>query len=74
MNFFKEYSGPSLYHKDTTTLSRVYLTSITGEIKVGAEIKDFAWLTKEDFVKKRFPMIQVNEKEIIPDLIKGKRF
>lgn len=70
IEFFKEYSGISFYHQNRITNQRVYIVSVTGNFKPGAEIKDIVWLTKENFEKKQFPMIPTTEKEIIPDLIK----
>lgn len=69
-NFFKEYSGKSFYHPSRITRQKIYITSISGDIKTGAEIEDFIWLTKEDFEKRKFTMIPITEKKIIPDLIK----
>lgn len=74
LNFFKEYSGKSLYHPNRITRQKVYVVSISGSIKTGAEIEDFIWLTKEDFKKRKFLMIPITEKKIIPDLIKRRIF
>lgn len=70
LKFFKEYSGKSFYHPNRITKQKIYIVSISGEIKPDAEIESYVWLTREDFVKKRFPMIPITEKKIIPDLIR----
>ena len=70
LNFFKEYSGKSFYHANQIIKQKIYIVSISGGIIPGAEIEDFTWLTKEDFEKRKFSMIPITEKKIIPDLIK----
>jgi len=70
LDFFKEYSEKSFYHPDRITRQKIYIVSISGDIKTGAEIESFVWLTREDFEKRKFPMIPITEKKIIPDLIK----
>jgi len=73
LKFFGEYSGKSFYH-EYITKNRVYIVSIEGKIKPGAEIERVIWLTKNDFEKHKFPMIPMTENEIIPDLIKHQLF
>ena len=68
-NFFKEYSGKSFYQPSRITKQKIYIVSISGEIKPDKEIESYIWLTREDFDKKRFSMIPITEKKIIPDLI-----
>lgn len=70
--FFKEYSGKSFYHPGQFTIQKIYIVSVSGDIKPDSEIEDFIWLTKKDFKKRKFPIIPITEKEIIPDLIKEK--
>lgn len=70
LNFFKEYTGKSFYHPNQITKQKIFIVSISGEIRPGAEIENFIWLTKEDFEKRKFPMIPIIEEKIIPDLIK----
>jgi len=74
MNFFKEYSSQHFYDPDKISQQRIYIVSAEGEPKSGAEIEKIIWLTREDFEKRKYPMIPINEKEIIPDLIKKKVF
>ncbi|MFH1253062.1 MAG: hypothetical protein V1664_01895 [Candidatus Uhrbacteria bacterium] len=74
MVFFKEYSGVSFYHPDQITKQRVYVVKINGKPKPAAEIEDFVWLTKKDFKKRKYKMVPITENEIIPDLIKQKKF
>jgi 8-oxo-dGTP pyrophosphatase MutT (NUDIX family) len=70
--FFKEYSNPSFYHPERTTIERVYIAEIDGEIKPDEEIESFVWFSKEDFENKKYPMITNTEEVLIPDLIKSK--
>ena len=74
LSFFKEYSGKSFYNPGQITKQKIYIVSISGEIKPDAEIESFVWLTREDFDKKKFPMIPIIEEKIIPDLIKEEIF
>lgn len=74
LSFFKEYSGKSFYHSNRITKQKIFIVSISGEIKPGAEIENFIWLAKEDFKKRKFPMIPITEKKIIPDLIRQEIF
>ena len=68
--FFKEYTSPSFYHTENTTVQRIYIAEIKGDPVPAAEIDNFVWLTMEDFKKHAYPMIPVTQNEIIPDLIK----
>ena len=72
--FFKEYRGESPYHKDTITISKVYIVTIEGEISPSFEIGGYVWMSREDFQNKKYPLVEITEKEIIPDLIRGKIF
>lgn len=74
MKFFKEYFSEHFYEPGKISQQRIYIVSATGEPKLGAEIEKIIWLTREDFEKKKYPMITINEKEIIPDLIKQNIF
>ena len=69
--FFKEYTNPSFYYPERTTIERVYMAKISGHIKPSAEICDFVWLSKEDFENKKYPMIRNDQEKLIPDLIKA---
>jgi len=69
--FFKEYSNKSFYHPERTTIERVYIAEIEGEIKPAEEIESFVWFTKEDFENKKYPMITSTQEALIPDLIKA---
>lgn len=73
MEYFGEYSGKSPYHEYISN-NKVYITEIKGEIKPSREIEDYVWLTAVDFHNKKYPMISINEEEIIPDLIKKEFF
>lgn len=70
LRFFKEYSGKSFYEANQIINQKIYIVSISGEVKPDAEIESFVWLTRDDFDKKIFPMIPITEEKIIPDLIK----
>ncbi|KKP32876.1 MAG: hypothetical protein A2312_03095 [Candidatus Staskawiczbacteria bacterium RIFOXYB2_FULL_32_9] len=69
--FFKEYTNPSFYHPERTTIERVYIAKVSGQIKPASEIRDFVWLCKEDFENKKYPMITNDQEKLIPDLIKA---
>lgn len=69
--FFGEYPGRSFYFPDQVYNKRVYTAKIKGTIKPDAEIEDYVWVTKEDFIAKKYPMITDTEEKIIPDLIKA---
>jgi len=66
--FFGEFSSPSFY-SSWNTLNRLYLVEIENNPSPGHEIKEVIWLTKEDFLNKKFPMIPIIENTIIPELI-----
>ncbi|MFA6274453.1 MAG: NUDIX domain-containing protein [Candidatus Paceibacterota bacterium] len=70
--FFKEYDGPSFYRHSERTKNIMYLAKISGDIKPDMEIESFVWLSGEDFINKKYPMIPIYESDIIPDLIKEK--
>lgn len=70
IKFYKEYSTTSFYNPTISMKERVYIISIIGDIKPGAEIEDFVWFSKDDFYSKKYPMITHTETELIPDLIK----
>jgi len=69
--FFKEYQGFSFYNPDTRMIQRVYIVTISGIAKPNAEIESIILLSKEDFEQKKYPMITINEEEMIPDIIKA---
>ncbi|MEK7586101.1 MAG: NUDIX domain-containing protein [Patescibacteria group bacterium] len=70
--FFKEYIGPSFYNPDKhITKQRIYIIKIEGTITPAMEIESYIWFTKKDFVNKKYPMITMTEKELIPDVIKA---
>jgi len=69
MEFFKEYLYKSTYHKNCMTKSRIYIAKIKGKLNPGREIEKIIWFTKEDFNNKKYPMIPVNDEEVIPDII-----
>ncbi|MDD5191932.1 MAG: NUDIX domain-containing protein [Candidatus Nanoarchaeia archaeon] len=68
--FFKEYVAKSPYEKDVMTISRVYITNISGEIKAAEEIKNNVWMSKDEFNKNKYSLISTTREKIIPDLIK----
>lgn len=74
LKFFKKYSGKSFYHPNQITIQKIYIVSVSGNITPGAEIEDFVWLSKDDFRARKFQMIPITEKKIIPDLIQQKIF
>ena len=69
LSFFKQYSWVSFYHPDIPLIQKIYLASISGEIKPDMEIKSFVRLSREDVEQKRFTLIAKDENELIPDLI-----
>lgn len=71
-DFFGEYPGKSFYQPERTYNQHVYLAEIEGKIVPDAEIRDYLWLTKEDFLSKKYPMITNDEEKVFPDLIKKK--
>lgn len=71
MKFFKTYEGESFYLPGLKLIQKLYLAKIVGDIKPDAEIEDFVWLTKEDFLKKKYLILPSDEEKIIPDLIKN---
>ena len=52
------------------SISRVYISNISGEIKSAEEIKNSVWMSKEEFNKNKYPLINTTKEKIIPDLIK----
>lgn len=70
--FFKEYTNPSFYHPERTTIERVYIAEIVGKLKPDTEIAELVWITKEDFAKQKYPMITNDREKMIPDLISSK--
>lgn len=69
VKFFKEYEGESFYLPGLKLIQRLYLVKILGDIRPDAEIEDFVWLTKEDFFKKKYIILPIDEGKVIPDLI-----
>jgi len=69
--FFKEYKAKSPYHADTITISRIYIAKVSGEPKAGREIKDYVWMSKDDFNNNKYPLLSLTKDKVIPDLIKG---
>ncbi len=70
MNFYKKYLTKSPYN-DYMVETRLYQAKIKGNLKPGMEITEFIWLGRDDFEKKRYSTIPVNQEKIIPDLIKS---
>ncbi len=68
--FFKEYICDSPYIPDVKSISKVYITKIKGDPKPGAEITEYVWMSRKDFENKKYFLVDVTQKEIIPDLIK----
>jgi len=69
-DFFGKYASPSPYHKNTITIQKVYITKISGTLKPSKEIQSYVWITREDYEKQKYPLIEITHNEIIPDLIK----
>ena len=68
LKFFREFSSQSFY-SPRFTINRVYIVNIKNKPVPKNEIEEIIWLSKEDFLNKRFPMIPVIEEKIIPELI-----
>jgi len=47
--FFGEYVAKSAYEPDIIMRSRVYITTVSGDIEVGKEIQSYVWMTREEF-------------------------
>lgn len=73
-SFFKEYICDSPYIPNTRTITKTYITKIRGELRPGMEIVSYVWISRKDFENKKYPLIDVTEKYIIPDLIKENIF
>jgi len=72
--FFREYVAPSPYNADVITESHVYLIEISGKIKTGKEIREFVWMSKQEYKNNKYPLIATTREKIIPDLIKAGYF
>ncbi len=70
MTFFKKYFMKNPYEKDSMTETKCFLVDAKGEPKPDNEIESIIWYSKEDFLNKKYPMLEENEKGVIPDLIK----
>ena len=68
--FFKEYFMKNPYDPESMTKTRCFLAKVKGEPKPKNEIEKIIWYGKEDFERKIYPMVEENEKVLIPDLIK----
>ncbi len=68
LKFIGEFSSPSFY-SPTFTINRIYLTDVKNKPVPNNEIEEIFWLSKEDFLSKRFPMIPIIEERIIPAVI-----
>jgi len=69
--FFNEYKSKSFYH-DYLMINRIYLVTIKGKLIPSMEIEKFIWLTKEDFLQNKHPMIPVIRDVVLPELISKK--
>ncbi|MEK7088984.1 MAG: NUDIX domain-containing protein [Patescibacteria group bacterium] len=72
LKFFGKYFSDNFYNRNIALDNIVYIATINGDMRPDNEIENFVWFSKEDFETKKYPMITVTEKEIIPDLIKAK--
>lgn len=73
MKFFGKYTNESPYSNHLTE-NRIYIAQAQGNPNPGFEIDEHVWLSKEDFENERYSMIEINQKEIIPDLIQERVF
>ena len=62
------YQNP--YNENTLTINRVYFVEISGNLKPAKEIKRILWLSRNDFEGKIYPLIDITQEAIIPDLIR----
>lgn len=69
MTFFKKYFMKNPYDKDSMTETKCFLVEAEGLPKPDKEIESVIWYGKKDFLKKEYPMLEENEKGVIPDLI-----
>lgn len=69
--FFWTYTGPSPFKEHTTSINIVYVVDAVWDVTIGHEITNFAWISKEDFEHKKYPLLPITQNEIIPDLIKN---
>ncbi len=72
--FFREYIAKSPYEENVISINRIYITNISGEIKTAKEIKNYVWMSKEDFNNNKYLLIAITKEKIIPDLIKERFF
>ena len=70
MTFFRKYFMKNPYNKDSMTETKCFLVEVKGEPKADKEIELIIWYGKENFLKEEYPMLEENEKGVIPDLIK----
>jgi len=72
LNFFRKYFLKSPYDVNWMTETKCFLVKAGGDPKPGREIESIIWFSKDDFFDKKYPMIEENDKFLIPDLIKEK--
>jgi len=72
--FFKEYICDSPYVPGTKSIVRMYITKIKGEPKPSAEVTECTWMSRKDFENKKYPLVDITQEEIIPELIKESIF
>jgi len=73
MKSFKPYKTYEIGKAATSNLPlklELYLVEITGEPKPSSEIEVIAWISKEEFKAKKYPLAP-SFYQVIPDLIKG---
>lgn len=66
--YYKTYEIEKASHSDFPLSLELYIVEIKGEIKPSSEIKDMAWLSKEDFENKEYNLAPSFSK-YVPDLI-----
>lgn len=74
LKFFKEYISDAAYIPNAKTITKAYITEIRGELMPGREIVSYVWMSREDFNNNKYPVVNVTEKQVIPDLIKENIF
>ncbi len=69
MEHFGDYTRKST-HFDHLSKNKVYLATVRGVPEPDNEIESLVWVSLEDFENRRHNFMPVQEKELIPDLIK----
>lgn len=67
---FKEYNSSSFYNDKLNLKQIIFIAEIEGEIKPSMEIEDYIWVSKDDYLNKKYNIAVTHENSLIDDLIK----